>query len=193
MTVHMPISTSTQPLKLNAHAYWLLADAGAFSEFAKAELIEGEILVVNAVHSRHARAHASLTFELGMALREAKSPLILLSTPSTELSDDSIPEPDIAIATNADGKAVQGADVVLAVEVSDTTLATDMGRKMRLYARHGVPEYWVADVEAQVIHQFWTPGAEGYGDRKTSAFGETMMAISISGLAVATESLIFPN
>jgi Uma2 family endonuclease len=191
MTVQMPISTSTQPLKLNAHAYWLLADAGAFTEFAKAELIEGEILVVNAVHSRHARVHSALNGELFVALRGM--PLVLLSTPSTELSDDSIPEPDIAIATKADGKAVQGADVVLAVEVSDTTLATDMGRKMRLYARHGVPEYWVADVEAQVIHQFWSPGAEGYGDRKTLAFGETMIAMSIPGLVVATESLIFPN
>jgi Uma2 family endonuclease len=189
MTVQLPISTSPQPVKLCARDFWLLADAGAFEGFVKAELIEGEIQVVNAVHSRHARAHAVFTVEVGLALRKLKSSLILLSTPSTALSDDSVPEPDIAIASKAEGKAVEGSEILLAIEISDTTLAFDMGRKLRLYARHGAPEYWVVDVEGRAIHQFWGPSAEGYTERRAVSFGDEVAAETIAGLVVETGGL----
>ena len=189
MTAQLPISTSPQPARLTARDFWLLADAGAFREYVKAELIEGELRVVNAVHSRHARVHAMLTVEIGIALKAMRSPLILLSTPSMELGDDSVPEPDIALARRADGKAIAGSDVVLAVEISDTTLDDDLGRKMRLYAAHGIAEYWVADVERQVIHQLWSPGAEGYAERREVALGERIEAVTIAALGVETRGI----
>jgi Uma2 family endonuclease len=189
MTAQLPISTSPQPAKLTAQDFWLLADSGAFSGFVKTELIEGEIQVVNAVHSRHARAHATMTVELGIALRALNSPFILLSTPSTALSNDSIPEPDIAIASKADGKAVEGSDILLAIEISDSTLSFDMGRKMHLYARHGVPEYWVVDVDGRVIHQYGEPAGENYASVKEIAFGTMITAVNIEGLMVDTTGL----
>jgi Uma2 family endonuclease len=190
MTVQLPISNDCQPVKLSAREFWLLADAGVFQEFVKTELIEGEIYVVNAVHSRHAMAHAALTVEIGIVLKALRSSLVLLSTPSTTLSDDSIPEPDIAVASKAEGKAIDGSDVLLAIEISDSTLAFDMGRKMRLYARHGVAEYWVVDVDGQVIHQFWEPAAEGYTEQRDYTFGVEVEAKTISGLKVATDGLL---
>ncbi len=190
MSSQLPISTSPQPARLTARDFWLLADAGAFKEFVKAELIEGDLRVVNAVHSRHARVHAMLTVEIGIALKAMASPLILLATPSTALSSDSVPEPDIAIASRADGKVVDGADLLIAIEISDTTLAEDMGSKMRLYARHGVPEYWVCDVEGKAIHQHWSAGAEGYGKRREVALGERIEAVTVDGLVVETEGLV---
>jgi hypothetical protein len=51
-----------------------------------------------------------------------------------------VPEPDIAIAVRASGKIVEGAHVLLAVEISDTTLDEDLSRNMRLYAAHGIPD-----------------------------------------------------
>jgi Uma2 family endonuclease len=188
MTAQLPISTSPQTAKLTARDFWLLADAGAFEGFVKTELIEGEIQVVNAVHSRHAKAHATLTGELFAALKDRS--LILLSTPSTALSDDSIPEPDIAIASKAEGKAVNGADILLAVEISDTTLAYDLGRKMRLYARHGIPEYWVVDVDGKRILRHSEPGDGGYHVCDEVAFGGPLEAVTIAGLAVETGRLV---
>jgi Uma2 family endonuclease len=189
MTALLPISTSPQPAKLTARDFWLLSDAGAFAGFVKTELIEGELRVVNAVHSRHALAHATLTVDIGVALRETRRGLKLLATPSTQLSETSIPEPDLAIATRADGKALAAADVVLAVEISDTTLAEDMGIKALLYGRYGIPEYWVVDVEGRMIHQHWAPNAAGYGERRAIMFGEAVSSISIDGLVVATARL----
>lgn len=189
MTALLPIRTDNQPAKLTARDFWVLADAGAFEGFIKTELIEGEILVVNAVHSRHAKAHAALTVELGIALRASGLALTIYSTPSTELSEDSIPEPDIALAEATDSKAVAGSSVKLAVEISDTTLTFDLGRKLQLYARHGIPEYWVADVEGRVIHQMWSPGVGGYAERREHAFGERVEAATLAGVAVETTAL----
>jgi Uma2 family endonuclease len=189
MTVQLPISTSSQRAKLSAADFWLLADAGAFKDFVKTELIEGEIRVVNAVHSRHARAHAALTVELGIAMRAIGSPLILLATPSTALSDDSIPEPDIAIASRAEDKAIAGKDLLLAIEISDTTLAEDLGAKQRLYAHHSIPEYWVVDVDSKIIHQMWAPDGEDYVKRRQVLFGEALSAATLA-TAIETGSLI---
>ena len=58
---------------------------------------------------------------------------------------------------------------------------------LRLYARHGVPEYWVCDVERKVILQHWSPGAEGYAERREVALGERIVAETVQGLAVETE------
>lgn len=184
MAAQLPLSTSPQPARLTARDFWVLADAGAFADFVKVELIEGELRVVNAVHSRHARVHAMLVGELYGALKGSE--LVVLATPSVDLSEGSVPEPDIAVARQASGQRVAGADLVLAIEISDTTLAEDMGRKMRLYAAHGVPEYWVADVEAGVVHQFWEPSAEGYAQRREVALGRRVEAVTVPGLVVET-------
>jgi Uma2 family endonuclease len=183
MSAPLPFDTSPQRAKLSAREFWLLADAGAFQDFVKTELIEGEIFVVNAVHSRHARAHAALTVEIGLALRELGSDLILLSTPSTELSD-------ISLARSAEGKAVAGGETVLAVEISDSSVDFDLGRKQRLYARHGIPEYWVVDITARRLVQMWSPSGEAFDQRDEHPFGARVESATIAGLAVETARLL---
>jgi Uma2 family endonuclease len=190
MTAQLPISTAMQSALLTAQDYWTLADSGAFQGFVKTELIEGELFVVNAVHTRHARAHAAITIELGIALRQSQSNLTVYSTPSTALSDDSVPEPDIALAESADGKALPATLVKLAIEISDSTLSFDLGRKAKLYARHGIPEYWVFDVEGKKIQQHWQPGDAGYVQRQTLGFGDDLSAKTIAGLTINMSSLL---
>lgn len=175
--------------KLRVADFLLLAESGAFADYARTELIEGEIWAVNSVHRRHARAHAQLTAEIGAALRAAGSPLTFYTAPSTELSDDSLPEPDIAIGEPSDAKIFPGPAMRVAVEISDSTLDLDLGRKARLYARYGVPEYWVVDVEARVIHQMWAPAGESYQQRREIPFGEALAAATVPSLTVATDSL----
>ena len=55
-------------------------------------------------------------------------------------------------------------DILLLVEVSDSTLKTDLNAKARLYARIGVPEYWVADIPARRLHRHRQPGRSGYAE-----------------------------
>ncbi len=175
--------------KLRVQDFFLLEEAGAFEQYARTELIDGEIWVVNAIHSRHARAHAQLTGELWVASKGLGLPLTLYNSPSTQLSSDSLPEPDIALADPDDARILSGAKLRLAIEISDSTLEMDMGRKLRLYAAHAIPEYWVIDLEGRRIHQMWAPEGEGYSECGELAFGERIGAATIKGLYVPTDAL----
>jgi len=183
------VIASPQLAKLTVKDFLVLSESGAFDKYARAELIEGEVWVVNAIHRRHARVHAALTVELGIALKASESSLQLFSNPSTELSDTSLPEPDIVIAVPEDTEMLAGPEVKLAVEISDSTLRMDLGRKAKLYASHGVPEYWVIDIEARVIHQMWAPEGDSYGRRLEVPFGERVEATKIDGIAIDTRAL----
>ena len=187
MTVaHSTDETAPQPAKLTVKDFLLLADAGAFADYARTELIEGEIWVVNAVHTRHAAAHFKLSAVLAAALEASGSELAAYTAPSTQLSEESVPEPDLVLAEPHDERVLPLAKVRLAIEISDATLKLDLGRKAALYARHGLPEYWVVDIEARLVHQMWAPGKLGFSQRREVAFGDVLEAATIDRLTVET-------
>ena len=97
----------------------------------------------------------------------------------------SVPEPDIVLTSEPDGDGlVPLASVALIVEVADTTLTSDLGRKAHLYALHGIPEYWVADLNARVIHQMWAPEDGHYREVREARFQDEVTARTIVGLMV---------
>ena len=186
------MSTDVQRAKLTARDFWTLAEAGAFEGFAKTELIEGEIWVVNSVWAWHAKATAFFTVELAIALRALKSELVVYTSGSVDMSDDSVPEPDVSIGfDHPERTGLPLAKLALAIEVSDSTLRNDLGRKARLYARCGVREYWVADADAQVVHQMWAPIGDGYSERREVRFGETLTSATVQGLSIPTGALAY--
>lgn len=190
MTAHLPISTDVQRVSLTARDFWTLAEAGAFAGFAKTELIEGEIWVVNSVWVWHARTTAYFSAELLFALRLLKSDLIVYTSGSVDMADDSVPEPDVSVGVAHEERAGLPLDkLALAVEVSDSTLANDLGRKARLYARCGVREYWVVDADAKVVHQFWAPDGDRFAERREVPFGDTLASATILGLTIPTAGL----
>jgi len=74
--------------------------------------------------------------------------------------------------------------VALVIEVADTTRARDLGVKVALYARNGIAEYWVADVQSKVILQLWAPEGDRYAERREIAFAAPIAAATISGLTL---------
>lgn len=85
---------------------------------------------------------------------------------------------------------LRSADSVhLVIEVSDTTMRSDIRRKVASYARAAMPEYWVVDIKARTIHQMWSPAGDLYAERCAIAFGEAIAAATIAGLSVDTASL----
>lgn len=92
------------------------------------------------------------------ALRAAGSSLRVSSEGSVRLGDHDVPMPDIIVWEMLRGPgAVPGERVRLAVEVSDTTAKDDLGPKRALYAAAPIPEYWVVDLPARAVRQFWAP------------------------------------
>jgi Uma2 family endonuclease len=102
---------------------------------------------------------------------------------------DTMPEPDLVVALDHRDGVLPAEKVRLMVEVSDSTLTTDLGTKARLYATHGVPEYWVADVNGRVVQQSWSPAHGAYRERREVAFGQPLTAATIAGLTVPTAGL----
>jgi Uma2 family endonuclease len=188
MNAILPI-TVPERAKLRAQDFMVLADAGAFDRYAKSELIEGEIWVMNAVHSWHAKTMAKLGIALGAALKQAHSDLELYMPVSIAMSGDSVPEPDLAVAEDNEDGLLPLAKVRLAIEVSDTSLAVDLGGKAMLYARHGVPEYWVVDRDGARIVQHWHAGSDGYSEKLIARLGEPVESTTIAGLVVDTTGI----
>jgi Uma2 family endonuclease len=135
--------------------------AGILDDEVGYELWEGEIVPMSPKKNRHEIWKRELNRRLQRGLPDH---LIAAVEPSLYLSDITFLEPDILIhETRLAPEDVRGADVLLAIEIADSTLAKDLGPKARLYARHGVRVYWVLDAAGRRALAHTQPGPEGYG------------------------------
>ncbi|MGN6270806.1 MAG: Uma2 family endonuclease [Sphingomonas sp.] len=172
--------------KLRIEDYLRLDGAGAFGD-ARTELLEGDVFLMSPMHRPHARVSSALFLAVDSGLKRAGIDLTPLVGASVAIPPSNVPEPDIVVTSNPEGDGlVPLASVRLVIEVSDSTIASDLQFKHRVYAEAGVPEYWVADVNARVIHQMWAPDGEGYAERRQVQFGEFVAAATIEGLMVGT-------
>ena len=117
--------------------------------------------------------HSFTTFELAtIFVALVGNKWAVRSQSPVVISNDSVPEPDVAIAVGVrrDYNSVKptAAQMVLVVEVSETSLAFDLGVKLALYAAAKIPEYWVVDLAARRLHVFTLPrGGKKPGYRRT--------------------------
>jgi Uma2 family endonuclease len=134
--------------KINVDEYYRMAEEGLLAPDARVELIEGEIIDMVPIGTAHA---ARVTY-LDRMLQEALGRRANIRVQnSLRLSSYSEVQPDIVIALERDDdyeyKHPYAADTLLVVEVSDSSLAEDKRVKVPLYAKHGVPEVWIVDVQ----------------------------------------------
>lgn len=147
----------SHPFKLTVDQYQGLIEQGVIEEGANVELLEGMIVQMNS----QATVHMLVTFELAVRFRERlkdmHSELKAFATPTVAISEHNALDPDVAIMQppKIGPNFVPVADVRLLVEVSRTTLRKDLGIKRDIYAKAGVPEYWVVDVKKAMVHRFW--------------------------------------
>lgn len=152
---------------VTAQEYLRMGETGVFAPDARLELIEGEIFEMAPIGPPHAGAVITLSRLLILRAGEQAAVSVQLPVIAGELS---VPQPEFALLKprrdNYSTAHPRREDILLAIEVSDTTLRTDLGIKAALYARAGVPEYWVVDVNERAVHVFREPGIKGY--RKTA-------------------------
>ena len=159
--------------------YHRLAHHGILQENDRVELLDGRIYEMNPIGSRHAQCVRRLTALL--VLKVTPKALVSIQNP-VRLDDRSEPEPDVALL---EPKEVYGSrhprpdDVLLLIEVADTTLDFDRDVKPLLYARAGVRELWVLALEEERVHVYRRPGANGYAEH---AVVERGAALDITAL-----------
>ena len=144
--------------KLSIDDFERLVAAGILAEDSRVELIEGDLIDMPPIGPGHASVSMRLT---RLLVRRAGDDAIVSVTNPMRLPPWSMPQPDfLLLKPRADDYASghPGAgDVLLAVEVSDTSLRYDRVTKTRVYASHGVQEYWVVEVERKRLHSFRDP------------------------------------
>ncbi|MCW1431011.1 Uma2 family endonuclease [Novosphingobium sp. JCM 18896] len=189
MTVH-EVMDSPQRAKLTVEDFLLLDRSGAFEAYAKAELIDGTIFVVNAQFSEHVKAKVRLLRRLADACDASTAGLEAWSEGSVVMSGGNMPEPDVFITRETPMTGpIRVETVALIVEIADTTADFDLGQKAALYAANNVAEYWVMDLKAGQVHQLYAPRADTYAESRCVPFGESVEAVTLSGIRVSTKDL----
>jgi Uma2 family endonuclease len=138
--------------------------AGVMEEDERVELIGGELVPMSPKGNHHEVVKTAL-----LARWYRASPEDVLLTPETtfRLSEDTYLEPDVVIYPRATGIPGLAADnVLLVVEIADSSLRYDIGRKAALYASFGIRELWVIDAVRLTTRVFREPAADGYRDTR---------------------------
>lgn len=152
-----------------------MAAAGIFAEDDRVELLDGEIVEMTPIGSRHAACVKRLV-DILIPLQTARRAILSIQDP-IRLGEHSEPQPDLALLNpRADFYAAAHPgpdDVLLVVEVAETSAAPDREIKVPLYARHGVPETWLVDLDAGQVEVFRQPSPEGYREMQTLQRGDT--------------------
>ncbi len=161
--------------KFTVEQYHQMAASGILTERDRVELIEGEIVQMSPIGRKHAVCVDRLTVLFVMAL--ASKVMIRAQNP-VRLSDNSEPEPDFAILRGQPGDYLaehpKPKDVIALVEVSDSTIQYDRETKAPLYAREGIQELWIVDLNELVIEVYRSPSLTGYQNLKTFRRGESL-------------------
>jgi Uma2 family endonuclease len=149
--------------KLSVDDYHQMGRAGILGEASRVELIDGELIDMAPIGS----LHASVVTTLSMLFARQVGDLAIVSTQNpVSLPPDNEPQPDIALLRPRPdryrGALPTAADVMLLVEVADTTLKYEREIKLPTYARHGIVEVWLIDLNGGILEIYREPGKKGY-------------------------------
>lgn len=190
MGAQVPLGSLASLLRVTAEQLEAMAARGAFAGLPRIELRDGVLCQVNPQYRPHLLAKSAVYDGLRDALRELGSALGVASEGSVRIGEREVPMPDVFVWEVHRGTGpVPVEHVRLVVEISDTTLDDDLGRKRQVYAAGGIPEYWVVDLSGHVVRQHWVPLDNEYASETTVPFGERLSAATLPRLSIDTTTL----
>ena len=174
--------------RFTVHDYHRMGEAGILHEDDRVELIEGELVEMTAIGTRHFSCVNRLTRMLVMNVGDEA--IVSVQNP-VMLDEHNEPQPDFTVIRPRDYRESlpQPEDVLLLIEVSDTTLAYDRGVKLPLYARAGIREVWIVDLPGETISRLTDASEEGYRRADRLRRGQTLGSISLPGLASSADDI----
>ena len=160
--------------RFDVDAYHRMAVTGILSPEDRVELIDGEIVEMAPIGSAHGGTTNRLTRLVAQAVADGR---VLVSVQGPlRLDARNEPQTDLMLLRpRADDYMTShptAADVLLLVEVADSSLAWDRGPKLALYARHGVAEVWIVDLTGRAVEVCRQPGPQGYAEKHAVVTGE---------------------
>jgi Uma2 family endonuclease len=168
--------------------YVRMAETGILADDERIELIEGEIVEMSPIGTPHAAFVANLTHLLVHAVGDRAR--VWVQGP-VRLPPRSLPQPDLALLQPRSYKqaAATKEDVLLVIEVADTSLRYDRSVKLRLYASARIPEYWIVDARAETLEIHRSPSGDGYEARRFASRAERVTPLGLPELAIPVASI----
>lgn len=150
------------------------------------ELLRGRLVTVMPQGTRHGNLVAWLGRELTLAL--GRGYMVRQQLPFAA-TDDSEPEPDIAVTRDEPGRRSHPSTASLVIEVADSSLDRDRDDKAPIYAQAGVPEYWIVDVQTATVFVLTEPTRDGYLRVARLARGDVLRPTELAGIELAVADL----
>ncbi len=167
----------------------MIAD-GVLTENDRVELIAGEIVPMAAFGIGHLNSVNYLNKRFAN-LEEARLTAIVSVQNSIRLPPDWEPQPDIALLRDAPYRAVPGvADVLLVIEVADTTRLSERNTKIPRYAAAGIAEAWLVDLVARRVERYSDPRPDGYDTVVRASLGESLTSITFPAFTLETDAIV---
>ena len=179
-----------QTYRFTVDDYYRMGEVGILPPDVRVELVEGEIKQMPPIHPPHASIVDRLTIMLaarleGIAHLRVQGPI--------HLDDYNEPQPDLTVMRFRDDYSRRHptpADVLLIIEVADTSLRYDRNEKMPRYGMAGIPEAWLVDVQAGTITVFTEPQAGGYGEEQVLSRGQEIVSLAVEGLRLQVDEAL---
>ncbi|MGZ4992398.1 MAG: Uma2 family endonuclease, partial [Methylobacter sp.] len=162
-----------------------LGEANIFPPDSRLELIDGEILEMAPIgfnHSGHINRLVKLLSKLipDDVIPSVQNPL--------QLGDLSEPEPDFMLLKPNDdfycSRHPNADDVLLLIEVADSSLSFDQNQKLRLYANHNIPEYWLMNLNDSCVEIYRQPHGDCYGEKTTLRVGDSITLSQLNQITI---------
>jgi Uma2 family endonuclease len=170
--------------------YHRMAEVGILGRRDRVELIRGEIVEMSPIGRRHGAFVDNLT---RLLVKRLPDHVIVRVQGPVALADDTEPEPDLTVLRRRSvpykEREAWAEDVLLVIEVAESSLAYDRSTKLRLYAEAGIPEYWVVDCAAETVEVHRGPGLEGYREVSLMAGTATLTVQAFPDVEVRTTDI----
>ena len=167
-----------------------MTETGIFTEDDRVELIDGEVRAMSPIGPRHA---AIVKWLNALISRQVADRAILSVQDPIQLTDYTEPQPDLAVLRVHEDFYVQWhpvpADVLVVVEVVETSLEYDREEKVSRYAQVRIPEVWLLDVERETVTQYTQPDGTRYREEHTLQRGHILVAATVSNLQLALDDI----
>jgi len=181
-----------RPLKgpFTVDTYQRLGELGILGEDDRVELIGGQVVEMSPIGDRHASCVRRLIrlfarHLLDLAVIDVQNPVVL--------GERDAPQPDVTLLkprTDAYPHHPRAEDILLVIEVADTTLAYDRDIKLPLYARVGIPEAWLVDLESDRIQVCREPAGGQYTSVRAVSRGNTITPLRFPNMTVSADDVL---
>ncbi len=178
--------------RFTVHDYHRMGEAGILHEDDRVELIEGELVEIAAIGTRHFSCVNRLNRQLVISVGD-EAVVSFQNPPEPSKAERAHgAQPDLAVIRPRDYRESlsEPDDVLLLIEVSETTLPYDRGVKPSLYARAGIREVWFVDLPVESIERYTAPSANGYRRVEQMRRGQTLEPTALPGLAPSVDEVL---